>query len=206
MANLSRSQLTGLAQSVGFTGNDVQIAVAVALAESGGNPGAHNSTPPDDSYGLWQINMLGSMGPERRKKFGISRNDELFRPATNAKAAKIIHAEQGWKGWTTYTSGKYKDYLSKDPVLPTGEIPNTPGQTVSPEQVEADATGTPWYQFVGDSLTGGFNTLGSNLMKSFANSAGILVAIAMLVLGVVILGRNLIPVGKIAKVAGKVVK
>jgi hypothetical protein len=199
MANLSRSQLTGLAQSVGFTGNDVNIAVAVALAESGGNPGAHNSTPPDDSYGLWQINMLGSLGPSRRKKFGILANTDLFRPATNAKAAKIIHGESGWKAWTTYTSGKYKEYLTSDPQLPTGQIPNTPGKTVTPEKVDADVAEQQ------DGPLAGLNAISAALTKATANVSGYLVALVLGVLGVVLLLRNAIPipVGKIVKVAKK---
>jgi hypothetical protein len=49
-----------------FTPADAVVAVAIALAESGGNPAAHNPVPPDDSWGLWQINMRGHLGPVRR--------------------------------------------------------------------------------------------------------------------------------------------
>jgi hypothetical protein len=204
MANLSRSQLAGLAQSVGFTGNDVDIAVAVALAESGGNPGDYNGdrSTEDDSYGLWQINMYKELGPDRRKKFGISSNTELFRPAVNAKAAKIVHAESGWKAWTTYTDGTYKEFLTKDPVLPTGPIENTPGKVGTPAEVEQSTEPTSLYE----SVTSGFNALGSNLFKGTANLVGVTVAIALLVLGVVLLARNVIPYGKVLKVGKRVLK
>ncbi len=199
MANLSRSQLTGLAQSVGFKGNDVNIAVAVALAESGGNPGATNMKGRDNSYGLWQINMKGSLGPDRRKKFGINNDTDLLRPAINAKAAKIVHGESGWGAWTTYTDGTYKEFLTKDPVLPTGPIVNTPGKVGTPEAVEADTT-------VSDGPLAGLNALGANLTKSVANFSGYFIAIAIGVLGVVILLRNSIPLPAAGKLVKKALK
>lgn len=97
------------AQSAGMA-NPVLMS-AIAMAESGGNPRAHNAIPPDNSYGLWQINMLGSLGPARRKQYGISSNSQLFDPATNARAAAMILKGQGLKAWSTYTSGAYKKYM-----------------------------------------------------------------------------------------------
>lgn len=88
------------------------IAVAVAMAESGLNERAHNGVPPDDSYGLWQINMYGSMGPARREKYGLSSNDALYDPATNARVmADISNNGKNWSAWTTYTRGRYKIFL-----------------------------------------------------------------------------------------------
>jgi hypothetical protein len=91
---------------------EAALAVAIALAESGGAPKAHNDKPPDDSYGLWQINMLGSLGPDRRGKLGISHNDELFEPSMNAKAAYMVFREQGWNAWSVYKSGRYTRYIA----------------------------------------------------------------------------------------------
>jgi hypothetical protein len=90
-----------------------QIMAAIAMAESGGNPGAHNPVPPDNSYGLWQINMLGAMGPARRREFGITSNEALYNPAINARAAAKILKSQGLAAWSTYTNGAYKKYLGK---------------------------------------------------------------------------------------------
>jgi hypothetical protein len=81
------------------------------MAESSGNPRAHNSTPPDNSYGLWQINMIGNLGPARRQQLGISSNEQLFDPATNAKAAKMIKDSQGWNAWTVHKTGAYKKFM-----------------------------------------------------------------------------------------------
>jgi lysozyme-like protein len=113
MAKLSGSEVAAVAKSAGLSA-DVDIAVAIALAESGGRSDAHNPVPPDNSYGLWQINMLGSMGPQRRKQLGISSNDDLYDPVTNARAMMLIsNGGTNWKPWTTYTRGTYKLYLGK---------------------------------------------------------------------------------------------
>jgi len=201
MANLSRSQLTGLAQSVGFTGPDVPIAVAIALAESGGDPGAERKKGRDISYGLWQINMKGDLGPDRRKKFGISNDTQLLRPAINAKAAKIVYNESGWNAWTTYTDGTYKEFLTKDPVLPTGPIPNTPGKIGTPEEVAESTEDTS----LGGMIKGAVDSVGQNLFKATTNLTAIIVAVVIIVLGVVLLARDVIPYGKLLK-AGKLAK
>ncbi len=114
MSKLSPEQIARHAHDAGFRGQDLTIAVAVALAESGGDPRAHNPTRPDNSYGLWQINMLGSMGPARRREFGLGSNRELFDPAENARAANKISGDgRSWTPWTTYTSGAYKRHLDE---------------------------------------------------------------------------------------------
>lgn len=114
MSKLSPEQVARHAHDAGFRGQDLTIAVAVALAESGGDPRAHNATPPDNSYGLWQVNMLGAMGPARRREFGLESNRELFDPAVNARAANRISGDgQSWTPWTTYTSGAYKRHLDE---------------------------------------------------------------------------------------------
>lgn len=110
MANLSGSEIVAVATSAGLSGDTAAIAAAIALAESSGDPGSHNPVPPDNSYGLWQINMLA----HTKKELGITSNDDLYNPATNAKAMmKISNGGTNWHPWTTYTSGKYKLYLGK---------------------------------------------------------------------------------------------
>jgi len=113
-AVLAPAQIAGYAQAAGFSGDGLTVAVAVALAESDGNTAAHNTTPPDDSYGLWQINMLGPLGPDRRARHGLASNRELFDPAVNARVA---HAEsdggRNWGPWATYTHGTYRQHLDR---------------------------------------------------------------------------------------------
>lgn len=108
---ISYAQIEGLWIQAGGSQALAPVAAAVAMAESGGNPQSHNSTPPDDSYGLWQINMYGSLGPSRRSQFGLSSNTQLYDPLTNAKAAVAI-GRGGFGPWTTFTSGAYKKYLN----------------------------------------------------------------------------------------------
>lgn len=115
MANkLTDAQIAGAAKAAGFSGANLAKAVAIALAESGGDAQAHNAVPPDNSYGLWQINMLGSMGPARRKQFGLKSNEDLYNPTTNAKAAYAIAGSgKSFSPWSTYGSGAYLRYMSR---------------------------------------------------------------------------------------------
>jgi len=111
---LSDAQIAGAAKSAGFSGSSLAKAVAIALAESQGNANAHNKVPPDNSYGLMQINMIGSMGPARRKQFNLKSNEDLFNPVTNMKAAYAIsEGGKNFKPWSTYTSGAYLRYMSR---------------------------------------------------------------------------------------------
>ena len=114
MPKISDAQIAGYASAAGVSGENVAIAVAVAIAESGGNTEAHNPVGLDNSYGLWQINMLGSMGPERRSKLGIANNEALFDPAVNARAMVMISSGGvDWKPWTTFTRGTYLMYMGR---------------------------------------------------------------------------------------------
>lgn len=114
MDKLTPEQIARYAYEAGFRGHGLITAVAVALAESAGRPHAHNTTPPDNSYGLWQINMYGGLGPDRRDEYDLESNKELFDPATNAEVANAISDDgRDFTPWTTYTSGKYRQFLDE---------------------------------------------------------------------------------------------
>lgn len=103
----TQSELYSLALAQGLTPARARIAAAVGMAESGGNAQAHNTdaSTGDNSYGYWQINMLGKMGPERLILFGIKSNDELFDAQTNARAMRILSANgQDFSPWSAYTT------------------------------------------------------------------------------------------------------
>jgi hypothetical protein len=174
VSTLTSDQLNQLLQFAGFKKNSQTITdmVGICYAESGGNPNAHNgnASTGDDSYGLWQINMIGDLGPTRRKKFGISSNDKLFDPETNAKAAYVIYKEQGLDAWTTYKNGDYLKHMDK---MTTAE-----GGNKNPVAAVTD-------QFSG--LTGAIDSIGKNIFKAEINISGIIVAIVLLILGVAIL-------------------
>ena len=66
--NLNFEQLESLALQAGFEPDVSPTIAAISLAESGGNPNAHNPKYPDNSYGLMQINMLDEPGYELMQK------------------------------------------------------------------------------------------------------------------------------------------
>lgn len=100
--------LKSLLHEAGFRGKYLHQAWAVAMKESTGRPLAYNGnrSSGDHSYGIFQINMIGSLGADRREKFGIKSNKELFNPLTNAKAAYYMSAHgTNWKSWDIDKSG-----------------------------------------------------------------------------------------------------
>jgi hypothetical protein len=123
MVKLSAPEIHTLARTAGFVADreEAVIATAVALAESGGDHLAHNDTPPDDSYGLWQINMIGDLGPDRRLRLGLSRDEDLFDPPTNARAAHLVFADKGdFTPWTMFKNGGFKQHLDAARRAATG--------------------------------------------------------------------------------------
>jgi len=121
---MTQQEIAQLAASVGFP--DPQLAAAIAMGESSGNPQAYNGRGNDQSYGLWQINMRGDLGPARRAQFGLSRNEDLFDPTTNARAAIAIFNQQGYSAWGAYTNGSYRKFLSGASGGDGGGLPSLP--------------------------------------------------------------------------------
>jgi hypothetical protein len=143
---LNPSQLLQLAQGAGFKGQDAQTMAAIAMAESSGDPGAHNrnARTGDDSYGLAQINMLGSMGPARLKQFGLQSPSQLLDPQTNFKAAKQVKDSSGFGAWSTYGSGGYKQFLPQVQKASAG-LPSTPTTTTPTSQQSSPANTYNFY-------------------------------------------------------------
>ena len=111
-ARLEPERIYGYARRAGFSPDQSVTATAIALAESGGRPRAHNPTPPDDSYCLMQVNMLGPLGPQRRARYHLRRNTDLYDPATCMRVAYGISAAgSNWRPWTTWTHGTYRRFL-----------------------------------------------------------------------------------------------
>lgn len=103
---LTDEELVVLLEAVGFKGKDLKEAWAIAKRESNGRPIAHNgnSKTGDNSYGLFQINMIGDLGPVRRDKYNLETNAELFDPLVNAQIAYLMSGGgtdwSAWKGLT----------------------------------------------------------------------------------------------------------
>ncbi len=105
----SMLEIVGYAYSAGLRNpTELATAGAIAVAESGGNVRAYNGNGRDNSYGLWQINMKPSEVGDRKSYLGITSNEQLYDPITNAKAmVKISNSGENWKPWTTYRGLKY---------------------------------------------------------------------------------------------------
>jgi hypothetical protein len=98
--------LAAAAGQAGFTGEALRMAVAVGLAESGGDPRARRRNPPTPGCpggsidrGGWQLNSC--YHPE----VSDACADELGCAAH--AAYRISQAGSDWTAWTTYTSGAY---------------------------------------------------------------------------------------------------
>jgi hypothetical protein len=162
--SLNETELVVLAVHAGLPMDKAKIAAAIAIAESGGDPNAHNSKPPDDSYGLWQINMIGPLGPARRLEFGLKANTDLFNTETNAKAMSEI-SKQGkdFTPWSTYTSGAYKSHAIPDLVPAGGGVSNPISSTAGAIASATEALGkaTLWVSNVKNWERVGFVVVGS---------------------------------------------
>ena len=123
--NLNFEQLRSLALQAGFEPDVAPTMAAISLAESGGNPNAHNPVYPDNSYGLTQVNMIDIeeegylLGAERRARYGLDSNEQLKDPLTNMRVAKDIYDQQGLNAWSVYKNKRYLDFL------PESEMPGT---------------------------------------------------------------------------------
>jgi hypothetical protein len=114
---LSAAELKGLLHKVGFRGKDLIEAWGTAMKESTGRPFAHNrnSNTGDNSYGLFQINMIGSLGPARLKQFDLDSNKDLFDPYTNAKIAfEMSDGGKDWSAWHGITETT-RSWMNKFP-------------------------------------------------------------------------------------------
>lgn len=116
-AKLTDRELKQLLSAVGFSGKHLVEAWAVAKKETHGNPLAYNGNGKtgDSSFGLFQINMLRDLGPDRRAKFGLNYNADLLNPVLNAQVAYYMsNGGKDWSSWHGITS-KTKMWMQKFP-------------------------------------------------------------------------------------------
>jgi hypothetical protein len=115
-STLSVAQLQALAANAGFSGSALQTAVAIALAESSGNPTVVGDTniTPGGSVGLMQINLAA------HPQYDAA---DLMDPQANMDAAYQIYQAAGgsFTPWSTYNSGVYAANL------PTTSLALVPG-------------------------------------------------------------------------------
>lgn len=99
---LTDLELKELLYLVGFRGSNLVEAWAVAKKETNGQPIKlnPNAKTGDNSWGLFQINMIGMLGPDRRDKFELVTNSDLLNPVINAQIA--FHMSDGGKDWSSW--------------------------------------------------------------------------------------------------------
>lgn len=115
---LSDHELLQLLKAVGFEGKALKLAWAVAKSESNGRPMAYNGNRKtgDSSYGIFQINMLGNLGVDRKEKFDLRSNVLLFDPVINAEITYYMtQGGSNWSSWTSIKNGSVSKWLAEFP-------------------------------------------------------------------------------------------
>lgn len=116
-AKITTSDVVRVAKNAGFQGEDLIKAVAIAYAESRGNPNAvgDQDLAPErgPSIGLWQINIGSKAHPEMSSW-------NLTDPLTNARAALSVYQQAGnsFRPWSTFdprdgSTPKYLAFLER---------------------------------------------------------------------------------------------
>jgi hypothetical protein len=104
---LSPSQMASLAYSGGGvrpTGSAIRMG-AIGMRESSGETWQHTVSPTDDSWGLWQINVLPNANPQYKKW-------NLTDPNVNAKAMGQLFHASGFNPWGGYPESSYSKWLA----------------------------------------------------------------------------------------------
>lgn len=107
---LSPHEVAHVATAAGWIGDDLRTAVAVCLAESGGDTGimARSDTGAslgNRDHGLWQVS--GRWHGDK-----LQDHPDWRTPATNAALAHRIWSDAGgWTPWAVFNSGSYEKYL-----------------------------------------------------------------------------------------------
>jgi hypothetical protein len=100
---LSDEELISILRQAGFSGYGLKYAWAIAVKESTKRPMAYNKS--SDCYGLFQINMSGSLGDNRVDKYKLNSEKDLFDPLTNASIAyQMSNGGKNWSAWSTENS------------------------------------------------------------------------------------------------------
>ncbi len=124
------AEIAAICRAAGFTGEGLTIAVAVALAESGGRADARGDvdfpTPGEVSLGLFQIHFP-------TWAFLISQVSAI-NPVKNAAAAFTIWNDgKTWAPWSTFNNGAYLQFMARaETVTGASQLP-------TPEQLRAFA-------------------------------------------------------------------
>lgn len=190
---MNAQEIASVAYSAGFRGGSLAVAVAVALAESGGDPSAtHRNSNGSTDRGLWQINSVHSQYDAARL---------LSDPAYNARAAfEISGGGANFRPWAAYTNLSYRTHLSaaeavagtagstaSTPVgLPApGDIPNAIGGALGGALNATGAAGLLGAPFgiVNDWFAGAAGGVATALLRAGITTVFVLGALALIGMG-----------------------
>jgi hypothetical protein len=153
----SYAQLKALWIANGGSKTAADIAAAVALAESGGDPNATNhNTDGSTDRGLWQINSV----------HGAQSTYDI---TGNVKAAVSISGNgSNWSPWVTYTTGAYRKFLSPGTAAGTAPADSSGSSGSSGTELAGfnwvtsplDTLGLGWVGNIITGTTGSFATIG----------------------------------------------
>ena len=147
-ATMAPAQLFSLFQSVGFPAPVATQMTAVALKESAGDPNQVNMVGGDNSYGLTQINMKGSLGPARLQQCGLTSAAQLYDPTVNAECAYKIYGgseanlNTAW-GIDTWDAAAYDAKLPIAEAASGIDVPDTAVAYSTPDTSGADLSVPP---------------------------------------------------------------
>ena len=113
---LTDGELKELLSAVGFEGKALKQAWAIAKSESNSRPMAYNGNRKtgDSSYGIFQINMLGELGIDRKEKFDLKSNILLFDPVINAEITYYMtKGGTDWSSWSSLNGARYQEFLTE---------------------------------------------------------------------------------------------
>lgn len=110
---ISFEEARQLAVNAGYTGSGIDTAAAIGMAESSGNPYAHN-TKGEDSYGLMQLNAAAH--GDKVRTFDPQQNMNL--------SYEISRGGKDFSPWSVYKDGSYRKYLQsgRGQPPPSGEM------------------------------------------------------------------------------------
>lgn len=165
MAVLSAQEIYRYARLAGFAPDQAQTMTAIALAESGGNTGAHNPVG-EDSRGLWQINVAA-----HQDLAGV----DLADPLENARAAFRVSGQgANISPWTVTHGGADARYLQfRDEAQAAAQLAgDAPGGAWSGTDGYGHVVGAGGGDaFAGLPADGGGAPGGGSLLQAFLDAA-----------------------------------
>ncbi len=153
MAFLTAYQVGQYALQAGIPKSSLATMIAIADAESSFNTTAIGDTTLENaewgpSVGLWQIRSV-------KAEYGTGQDRDSSRltdPLFNAQAAyQISSGGVNFGAWTTYTSGKYLQYMTTAQAA-ASQLVGSSSQPSIPTQIEHSVTKHPFIYLAGASL------------------------------------------------------